>query len=367
MVSETLSTTTHVEPGDTGLTVSRASVVSDGEQTDRCLWRTPMQGAQWIAAGQAVFCAPQRCDEISVPGGSAALVKTGLGRAMLGIAQIGEPIEPIYENAVAAERIARALVNLRRPIAFGHMPDAGHFFPAFATAARGRGVVVASPAGACPVIHLDDSWRDLPGRFSKRRRSDVRRMIRRAETEGALATELLSPSPSDVAPLLDRAIAIEARGWKSREKTALAQDPAQAAFFRDYARRMAETGQLRLAFLTIGGIDAAMQIMVEDHDALWMLKIGYDEQFAKASPGTLLMIDVVRDAAERGLDRVEFLGKASAWTAFWTTDVRSLSRLYFFPFNLAGLAALAGRGLIQAIRMLRRKVTRLWHSTRKSS
>ncbi len=60
-----------------------------------------------------------------------------------------------------------------------------------------------------------------------------------------------------------------------------------------------------------------MQIMVEEHGALWLLKIGFDEAFARVSPGNLLLMEVIRHAAANGLERVEFLGKDAPWTAAW--------------------------------------------------
>ncbi len=56
---------------------------------------------------------------------------------------------------------------------------------------------------------------------------------------------------------------------------------------------------LRIAFLRIAGRPVAMQIAVERAQRLWLLKIGYDEEYARCSPGQLLMLEVAAAVCER--------------------------------------------------------------------
>src|SRR5207244_7317462 len=93
--------------------------------------------------------------------------------------------------------------------------------------------------------------------------------------------------------------------------------------------------------LRIGGQAAAMQFAVEQGGALWLLKIGYDEAFARCSPGTLLTADTVRYAAARGLRCYEFLGGIESWTRMWTEHERSCVSVRAYPAAGRGLAALA--------------------------
>ena len=55
---------------------------------------------------------------------------------------------------------------------------------------------------------------------------------------------------------------------------------------------------------------AAVRMAVEVENTLWELKIGYDEQFAKWSPGVVLTHETIRHAFEHGLSGLEFLGRA---------------------------------------------------------
>lgn len=302
-----------------------------------------MQGPLWLQACYETLYDGDTPRLIEVEGGLGPFVRRGRLLPTLFLAgseELGEAIEPLVTDAAAATRLAEAILAERRPVRFGHIPADGPFARAFLAAASGNGIVLQEPAGGSPVLPLDPTWTDPLTRFSSRRRSDFRRMQRRAEAMGAVSIAILTPTPEEVPDLLERCFAIEARGWKSRTRTALAQNAAQAEFLHRYGALIADLGGLRIALLRIGESDAAMQIMIEQGHALWLLKIGYDESFAKASPGMLLLLECIRDAAERGLDRVEFLGKASAWTGFWTQELRPHLRLRYYPRNLIGMVAI---------------------------
>jgi hypothetical protein len=163
----------------------------------------------------------------------------------------------------------------------------------------------ATAAPGAPVLRF-------PHEPSSRRASDLRRAERRAgET-----TVDVSRDPA----ALDEAFAVEARSWKGREGTALASDPERGAFYRRYAELSAAAGELRVSFRRKDGRAIAMQIAVERAQRIWLLKIGYDEEFARASPGQLLIRATIEDAEARGLEALEFLGTASAWTRAWTKE-----------------------------------------------
>jgi CelD/BcsL family acetyltransferase involved in cellulose biosynthesis len=100
---------------------------------------------------------------------------------------------------------------------------------------------------------------------------------------------------------------------------------------------------LRIAVLRIGETPAAVQLHAESHGALNQLRIGYDDQFARVSPGQLLMLHTVDWALQRGLERYEILGKEEAWNRQWKAEPRPLLRVMTFPPGARSLAALGVR------------------------
>jgi CelD/BcsL family acetyltransferase involved in cellulose biosynthesis len=208
-------------------------------------------------------------------------------------------------------------------------------------------------AGACPYISLGERHTVPEQQLTARRRSDLRRAQRRAARLGEVSYEMLAPSPAELQPLLEEAIAVEAAGWKGRARTALAHDEMRRAFFRHYAAAACSKGILRLCFLRIGGQAAAVQLAVETGNRFWLLKLGYDEQFARCSPGSLLLMETIRHAAIRGLRSYEFLGSAEPWIRPWTDTVRPCVRLDVYPFERSGVGMLATDVAAAAGRRLR--------------
>lgn len=261
---------------------------------------------------------------------------------MIGVAELGEPMDLLYADDAGAARVARALAHSRAVLDLRRVPAGSSALAAIEHAYRAaRGVVRVTPAGSCPYIRLDDTWAEPDRRLSPRRRADLRRAQRRAENLGELSWELLSPGAPGLDALLQEAFRVEAAGWKGHAQTALAHDATRAAFYRKYAAAAAAAGTLRLCFLRIGGQAAAMQLAVEVGDRLWLLKIGYDERFARCSPGSLLLRRTIADAAARGLRAYEFLGQSSEWTRVWTRDERDCVRLRAYPLAVPGFGRLA--------------------------
>jgi len=228
-----------------------------------------------------------------------------------------------------------ALVDLKVPLCFRRIPADSPLSEALAKAYRGRGVFVRRPDGGWPGIALDSRWVEPENQLNAGRRSDFRRAVRIASEMGPVSSEIVTPTPSTLRPLLEEAFAVEAAGWKGETKTAMALDPLRGPFYRQYATAACEKGILRLAFLRIGREIAAMQLAVECIGGFWLHKIGFDKRFARCSPGNLLLRETIRDAAMRGLASFEFLGTIEPWVQVWTRQERPCVVLRGYPLGVA--------------------------------
>lgn len=261
---------------------------------------------------------------------------------MLGAREVFEPGDALCEDAAAAQRLARRTARQDRALSLDRVPAASPFIASLRAAMRGRGWVSVRPAVPSPTLALDARWQVPEACFNSGRRSDFRRAARRAGELGAVSYEVLSPSLGEFDALFDEAIAVEVASWKKEAGTAIAVDSAKEAFFRAYFRACCAQGTFRIAFLRIDGRAVAMQMAVETLGRFWLFKIGYDEHFAKCSPGTLLMLHTIGWAAERGLAAYELLGDVEPWiAAFWTQDQHDCLRVRTYPFGLRGGVAFA--------------------------
>lgn len=318
----------------------------------------PLLGVDWFAVAAHTFDAPTEALVLRRAGllaGVAPLgtdLRAGVARLQpLGVRALHEPSGLLYRDEDALEALCTALVDQRRPFILQRMPSAGPLRAVLRRAARRRGVLCELTTPASPTVNFagDGDISTFEGQLSSRRRQDYRRARRRLERSGAVTFDLRIPSVDSVAAELDEAMRIEASGWKSRRGSTLLHTGRLRVFFHEYARRMAASGQLRIAFLRVDGIGIAMQLIIEHASRLWIYKVGYDEQWAEHSPGTQLMWEVMRHACESRLAGVELLGKVEDWLTIWSRDVREYRTLVFYPFNLRGLRAV-GADAMHALR-----------------
>ncbi len=332
---------------------------------DRC--GGPIEQFDWAVA--CARCKPEQpVEAILVSRGDepAALAALAVRRfygvrrkAMLGVDDHHEPMDLLFADEAAANRLAQAIADLRWPLQFGRMPANSASVEALRRAFRGRGLVVVRPQATFPYIPLSDAWQEPESQLSSRRRSDFRRARRKADKAGQITAEILCPELDQLDGLLDEAFAVEAKSWKGRAGTALACNPEEAHFCRTYAEAACQQGILRIAFLRIDGQAIAMQIAMQQGGGYWLLKIGYDADFAHCSPGLLLLRESIAYAAREGLKTFEFLGQTEPWIEVWTSHKRECVSLRAYPYSLRGAAALAADATVrtgQKARAIARRV-----------
>ena len=326
-----------------------------------CGLPSPMQHFSWTAAALATVCSEDRLRVVllrqGTSGALAPLVRsTGWLPVLhvIGVSRLGEPMDFLYSDEPALDALAAALRRSGNPLCLEHLLEDTRVLPALRRAYAGRGWIRVDPMNACPVVPLHEGWKDPFTQFNAGRRSDFRRAQRHAEKHGRVSYEILSPAPQDVDRLLDEAYAVESRSWKGHAGTDLLNDRPLGDFYRRVARSASERGDLRVGFMRIDGRPVAMQVMVEHASRLWLLKIGYDEEFARASAGNLLLLESIRDAAQRGLVACEFLGSAEAWTRVWTDQVRQQVKIRVYPYNLRGALYFTSDAMVFAGKRLRR-------------
>jgi CelD/BcsL family acetyltransferase involved in cellulose biosynthesis len=140
------------------------------------------------------------------------------------------------------------------------------------------------------------------------------------------------------------------RGGRGRDGgSALAKDRKLGSFYRAWARRAWKQGTLRVAFMHVGESVAAMQLVAECDRRWWLLKIGYDERFAKCAPGSLLLMHTIALAARNGLVSYEFLGNPDPWSMGWARTTRRSLAIKAYPLALGSVQALK-RDLAAAVK-----------------
>lgn len=159
---------------------------------------------------------------------------------------------------------------------------------ALLVAARGwDGRVRIVPHALSPVVDCRcryDRW--LAAR-SKRIRQRLRSGGREAFGRLGMTTEFRTDDPT-ASDLFDRILSVERSGWKGRAGTAIGDNPDELRFYTALVREAAAAGALHVALLWHGERLAAFEFGVRGKRRLFLLKVGYDEEYADISVGYLL-------------------------------------------------------------------------------
>jgi hypothetical protein len=213
----------------------------------------------------------------------------------------------------------------------------------------------AKPAGGSPWIPLDDSWAEPEMRLEAGRRSDLRRATRLAEKMGAVEAAVIAPTRDQLPQLLAEAFQVEAAGWKGAHGTALAAIPCAGPSSGAIRSKPAPRASCGCACCALADGRPPRRSRLRAARRFDLLRAGYDEQFARCSPGMLLTAESIRYAARRGLRSYEFNGDVEPWTKVWTQHEHACCSLRAYPFSPRGAWALFDDGRQAAVRKLRER------------
>jgi CelD/BcsL family acetyltransferase involved in cellulose biosynthesis len=157
----------------------------------------------------------------------------------------------------------------------------------------------------CPVIHLPNDWEDYLAMLDKKQRHEIRRKLRRAESEAELEYYVVGQEHNfdeEVGRFL---------------KLMAASQPSKAEFLRDannlrfFKRILAVThanGWLKLSFLKLNGIHAATYCDFDYNRHILVYNSGLlPEVYPHLSPGIVLLAYNIRSAIAAGKTLYDFL------------------------------------------------------------
>jgi CelD/BcsL family acetyltransferase involved in cellulose biosynthesis len=303
----------------------------------------PMAQFEWIISAARTYQDDKFCvvvvQEAGVLQAVAPLVlrRYGLAHRLESLDyMLSEPQRLIARDEHHLQLLFRALRELRYPFILQGVTAKCQEDQCFRTIS-GLGLrMVTAGDSKDSYVPFDSPGGRIEDSMSASRRSTLRRKRKNAEKHGPVHFNILRPQPEELPALLDEFFRVESSGWKGRAATGLQYDTRRASFFRMYCDRMARRGALRLGFMTIGDMTAAVRIDVVWGNKSWELKIGYDERFANCSPGLLLSHEALKHGEAEGLLGHHFLGEAESWHNTWAIKTMNRVTLRYYPTTFAG-------------------------------
>ncbi|ANY19952.1 hypothetical protein A6F68_01436 [Tsuneonella dongtanensis] len=123
--------------------------------------------------------------------------------------------------------------------------------------------------------------------LSTKKRKELRRQFNRLSDEGVVSV-LRHEACEDLEAWIENFLSLEAAGWKGADGSALACNPATAAFFRSALTGAARAGKLDRLAIALDGKPIAMLANFVALPGIYSFKTAYDERLARFSPGVLL-------------------------------------------------------------------------------
>jgi len=302
-------------------------------------FKTPLLRHEWFLACAEAFCPPGQLsilvarDQDSLVGIAPLVLSPNFGAhrlEILGAAVLEEMSGFLYRTPEALSGLVRAIIAKGKPLYLKGLLSDSAEANALHQSRQGFAYFRSVPS-ASPWIPINSSWSDFTATISSSWRSNLRRSQRRAEEFGKVEFELVTPNHESLEGLLAEVFRVESAGWKSRTQTALATYAPLNRFFRAYAKSAVDLGMLQLAFLKINGKAVAVQLLVRHANRLWVLKVGYDEAYARCSPGILLMHRVIQAAFEKGYEAYELLGANETWINIWKPQLHNHETIRRYP------------------------------------
>jgi CelD/BcsL family acetyltransferase involved in cellulose biosynthesis len=208
--------------------------------------------------------------------------------------QYRDAVWPAFFDAIARERSLPNVLKLK-------LLDAGD--------AAHAPMMAALQARHAPMLTLSERTRPFLNGPSERKRSGstakkLRQDWNRLSALGHIdiANDL---SPEGARGAFEIFLRLELQSWKGRNGTALLSHDEDAAFTRSLISELGARGGASVALLRVDGRAIAAQVLLYSGTMAYTWKTAFDSEFAKFSPGALLVDKVSDELFASGIKTIE--------------------------------------------------------------
>jgi CelD/BcsL family acetyltransferase involved in cellulose biosynthesis len=154
-----------------------------------------------------------------------------------------------------------------------------------------------------PGVQLPSTWDEYLSNLSKKNRHELRRKIRKLESQASFKWFSVDGHSFSNGGLDDFFSLMR----DSRHDKAMFLTPERERFFRRIAFAMGEAGYLKLFFMEIDGERVAAAWCFDMGNVRYLYNSGFNPEYGYLSVGLLLKAFCLKDAIETGMDYYDFL------------------------------------------------------------
>ena len=191
-------------------------------------------------------------------------------------------------------------------INYCNIPEVSPSLASFHEALAAQGFKVENELQeVCPLIVLPNQWEDYLQRLDKKQRHEIRRKLRRAESEAVIDWYVVDER-CDINTEVEKFLALMRASHP--EKAQFLEDPNNLDFFKQVVPKMFANGWLKMTFLVVNGTPSAAYCDFDYNNHILVYNSGLlPLENANLSPGIVLLSYDIRDAIEHQRAVFDFL------------------------------------------------------------
>lgn len=286
---------------------------------------------------------------------------TASGDLLVARGRENDAVPALFHAAFAACRGPRYIM-------FGHIPETSATLAAMCEGARSALPVTQESCGVGAYLGVEGNFADYRASLSGNFRSNLNKATRKLGRLSGVKIKFLRGAEATHEDL-ERFTQVEDASWKGRAGTAIAQSPDLVAFYDTLTRNLAAAGWLEWHFVEADGKTIAGNLAIRCNDALVIWKLGYDDTYAKCSPGSLLFESLAEAVMSTDECSEIDLMTDMPWYDNWRMKKRAYFELRVYPRRPAALLfAFAPKaiklfvrtipGVLPAVRFVRQRLRR---------
>jgi len=233
------------------------------------------------------------------------------------------------EEAIFIDRLLDLLVEQQAAsLTFENLQEEGPVFPALVAACRRRRLACrAKPVTRAPVVAIRGDWDRYIRSLSRNAFRDLRKKLNRLDGTPELEVRLIK-NQADFAVHFERMMEMHLRLWADRRQFTPYRDKVRRHFLREVGETMLGRGMLRLTCLSFEGHPIAYLWCYDHGGVRHYLNAAWDAAHSALSPGSLLLINDLRDAFTSGMAEYDLLGGGEAYKFRYATGQRHVTTLH---------------------------------------
>jgi CelD/BcsL family acetyltransferase involved in cellulose biosynthesis len=175
----------------------------------------------------------------------------------------------------------------------------------------------------CPYLPLSGDWDSFVSGLSKNQRYNLRRRTRKLLEEFYAKLDILE-DPGELEIAMDELFRLHEDRFKTKQDKSIFRADLRKNFHKKVSGYFLEKNILRLFRLFVNNKTIASLYCFEFANKLFYFQFGMDPEWAKYSPGVVIMGQSIKYAIDKELDLFDFMRGEEDYKFKWTDKIRTM-------------------------------------------